>query len=342
MNERAFNLFQIHRRTIFTTMIAMSGLAGIAHAEAVMDAPDQPRSEQLRWDASRGEWVEKAPPEPGTAEGDLAIAQQAFGDGDYGRANRLIKKWFKSYDESAGIYPNAVLLKAKIQKARERYYEAYLTLDVFLDDYSSSVVIEEALIELFNIAEVQLSGVKRRNWMGFRWGSMEDTGLEILDEISASYANTSLAEQALKAKGDYFFANGDFGLAEIEYNRLTQEYPNSRYYRYALRRSADSALAGFAGTRFDDAPLIEAAERYDVYRRQFPGLAEQEGIGLILNDIRERRATKEFEIGRFYDRVGQGNAATIYYRSTKENWPETIAANRASNELDSGAVEPVE
>ncbi len=337
MNQQFPNQIKRRRLARGMWMLAVSSclMGGI-----VAEASEPPRSEQLQWDASRERWIEKSPPTPGTSGGDLAIAQKAFGDGEFDRANRLVGKWFKSYDESELVYPNAVVLKAKVQKARRRYYEAYLTLDVFLDDYSSSTVMEDVLIELFNIAEVQLSGVKRRNWLGFRWGSMEETGLEILDDISTSYAETSLAEQALKAKGDYFFAKGDFGLAEIEYRRLVQEHGNSRYYRYALRRSAEAALAGFSGTRFDDAPLIEAAERYDLYRRQFPGLAEQEGIGLVLNDIRERRATKEFETGQFYDRIGQGEAAAFYYRSTKDNWPETIAARRADNVPDQTPEEP--
>ncbi len=312
-------------------MVAILVMANIVHAEAEQPTPGDapPRAAQLEWNSDRGEWTPKAPPVPGTPEGDLALAQQAFGDEAYDKADTQLKKWFKAYDQGERVYPNAVVLKAKTQKARGRYYDAYLTLSGFLDDYGTSPVLEDALVELFNIAEVQLSGVKRMTWLGVRWGSMEDTGLEILDDISASYAETSLAEQALKAKGDYFFSKGDFALAEIEYSRLTQEYPNSRYYRYALRRSADSALAGFAGIRFDDAPLIEASERYRVFRRQFPGSAEQEGIGLILNDIRERRASKELEIGRFYARIEQREAAEFYYRSTVDNWPDTIAANQA-------------
>ena len=53
-------------------------------------------------------------------------------------------------------------------------------------------------------------------------------------------------------------------------------------------------------------------------------------MDLILEDIRNRRAQKEFEIGQYYAKVGQDRASAFYYRSVIDNWPGTVAATQAT------------
>ena len=291
-----------------------------------------PRAERLRFDHERQAWLHLPKPEPGTAAGDLALARAAFSNGQYKQARKAILAWDKNYGDTSEHYPEALLLRAGIEKARRNYHVAHQLLEQFLSEFGATDLADDALIDLFNIAEVQLSGVRRKLW-GMRLLNATEPALDILDRISTDYPETSLAELALKTKGDYFFQRGDFALAELEYGRLMQEFPASRYQRYAMRRSADAALASFAGVRFDDAPLVEAEERYRLYAQQYAGLAEQEGIGLILQDILEKRATKELEIGYYYRRTQHPRAASFYFASTMKNWPDTIAATKAAEAL---------
>lgn len=291
-----------------------------------------PRAQRLRFDPNEAVWLEIPKPEPGTAVGDLALVRAAFAKGEYKAARKAVISWHKKYGQATEHYPQALLLQAQIEKARRNYYVTYQLLETFLSDYRATAVAGDALVDLFNIAEVYLSGVRRKVW-GMRLLNARDLGLDILDRISSEYPDTSLAELALKTKADYFFGRGDFTLSELEYSRLLQEFPVSRYQRYAMRRSADAALAGFAGVRFDDASLVEAEERYRLYAKQYPGLAAQEGIGLILQDIREKRGMKELEIGYYYQRTKHPAAARFYFESTVTHWPESIAATKAAGVL---------
>lgn len=307
------------------------GVVGCLVVSANTAAAVQPesRAERLRFDARRSEWVEVAPPVPGTAEGDLAIVRTRLTDGEYKRAHREIKAWFKRYGEMDRQHAAALLLHARIEKALRNYYVAYEILEQFLDSYGGTEPAGDAAVEMFNVAEVFLSGVRRKFW-GMRILPADEFALDILDELTAEFPNTTIAEQAVKTKADYYYAQGEFSLAEMEYARFRQLFPTSRYTRYALRRGADAALASFGGVHFDDAPLVEAEERYRQYAAMYPGLAEQEGVGQILQSIRERRADKEFDIGEYYQRTGHDQAATFYFRSTMTHWPDTIAATQAA------------
>ncbi len=315
----------------------------LAVQSAVVQAR-QPRvqGEALEYDEARGVWVEQEPPIPGTAEGDLRLARMAYAEGHYGSAYRGIRKWLKRYGNTSPYYPDAAVLQARIEIARRDYYKAHKHLQEFLSEFGGTQAAAEAVHYEFVIADVFLNGT-RRKFLGLRILSAEEMGIGILDDLAANNPGSSTAELALKTKADYFFKNGDFVLAEMEFTRLREQFPSSRYMRHALRRSADAALASFPGIEFDDAALVEAQARYHEYLVQYPGTAEQEGVGLILDDIREKRAAKELHVGDYYRRTRHRNAAAFYYRSTMANWPETIAARQAIRHLSKmgmGKAEP--
>ncbi len=310
---------------------------GCSAGRAALAQESRPtRPQRLRFDADRGEWVDLPRLEPGTDSGDLAAVRSLLADARYRKAHKSIKRWLKRYGDTSVLFPEALLMRGQVEKARRNYHVSQEILSQLSQEYQGTAQADEATAELFNIAEVFLSGVRRKVW-GVRLLRANDLALDILDGIAVRFPDSSLAEQAVKAKADFHFRQGDFALSELEYARLVQMFPKSRYVRYAMRRSADAALASFAGIRFDDAPLIEAQERYRLYAQQYRGLAEQEQIGLILADIREKRGSKELDIGAYYQQTGHPKAAAFYYRSTVTNWPDTIAANKASAALK-GAV----
>ncbi|MCP4247675.1 MAG: outer membrane protein assembly factor BamD [bacterium] len=308
-------------------------LAVLATAPAVpaADVPE-PRARQLEYDPATGRWLEAEPPQPGTPEGDLSLARRDLARQKYRQAHGRIKKWLKTYGPEEALYADALMLRAEVEIARGDYYKALKHLGEFLDQYGHTELAPRARTFEFLVAEVFLSG-KRRKWLGMRLFKATDKGVEVLDELSASFPETELAEEAIKTKADFYFQQGDFTLAEMEYARLVEEYPRGQWTRYAMRRSAEAALASFGGIDFDDAPLIEAEERFGLYLAQYPGSAEQEGIGQILQQIHAQRAAKECSVGNYYERTGHPRAAAFYYRSTCENWPGTIAATRAQQGL---------
>ncbi|NOS99260.1 MAG: outer membrane protein assembly factor BamD [Phycisphaerales bacterium] len=311
----------------------IAGLAGMTVcAVAVANPPSTARAERLRFDADHGAWVEIPAAAPGTAEGDLAVARSMFTDGKHRNARGAMRRWHKQYGESSDLYPDALLLSAQIDKALRDYYVAGQLLDQIIEDYPGIATAREALVEIFNVAEVFLSGVRRKVW-GIPLLRADDWALDVLDRISTEYTKDPLAELAVKTKGDYYYGRGDFSLAELEYARVLQDFPASRYRQYSMRRAADSAVASFNGILFDDAPLVEAEERFRQYVSEYPGVAEQEGVSLQLQDIREKRASKEFEVGDYYQRTGHLKAAAFYYQSVLTHWPETVAARRSEGAI---------
>jgi len=312
----------------------------LALMTAVPAVAQQERLRSLTYDPSQKEWVEEAPPTPGTPEGELYAIRLEVKNEQFSRAVSGIKKFIKKYGEGHELYPEALLVRAQAYVGEDKYQKAHETLQSFLGKFGGMDLTAEALRLEFITAEAFLAGHKKYIW-GFIPVSAEDLGYEILDQIATDYPDAEIAQLAIKAKGDDLFRKGKHDLAELEYARLLREYPQSRYHQYSLARSAESALASFGGVEYDEAALIEAEERYRDYRTAYPAAAEQGGVGLILDTLQEMRAEKDLSVGRYYERTEHLGSAIFYYRTVVDGWPKSVAAVKAAERLELLGASPV-
>lgn len=306
-----------------------------------VNAQPQPRIRTLTYEPQQKEWVEQPPPPTGTAEGDLYAIKVQIHDGHYRKALSAIKRLVEKYGKADPAYPEALIARAEALIGLKNYDKAHDVLQAYLGEFGGMTLTAEALRLEFIIAEAYLSGVKRRVWLIFRL-SGEDMAYQILDEISSDFPDSPLAELAVKTKADHLFKVGEHALAELEYARVLKDYPRSRYQQFSLGRSAESALASFAGVEYDEAALVEAEERYNDYRLRYRQQADREGVGLILDSIHEMRGEKDFLIGQYYERTDHPGSAVFYYQGVRKGYPETIAAAKATSRLELlGVLEPV-
>ncbi|UCC30127.1 MAG: outer membrane protein assembly factor BamD [Phycisphaerales bacterium] len=321
-------MIRIQGRCIEGALLAALTMMALQAAYA-----QQPRARTLTYDADRKEWVEHPPPAPGTAEGDLHAIRAQIKQGEYRPAFSAITEFTESYGESNPLWPEARLASAEVLIGRREYHKAHIVLQESLARFGGTTLTSEVLRLEFIIAEAYLSGVKRKVW-GVRLLSGEDVAFRILDEISANYPESRLAELAIKTKADHLFKNGEHALAELEYGRLLRDYPQSRYHQFALRRSADATMASFAGVDYDEAALVEAQERYREYLLRYPQDRDRDDVERFLSAIDVARAEKDFSVGEYYERTNHIGSAIFYYQLVRDNWPETSAATKAIARLE--------
>ncbi len=77
-------------------------------------------------------------------------------------------------------------------------------------------------------------------------------------------------------------------------------------------------------------PLIEARSRFADFQRRYPEEAGQKQVGLKLQAIRQEEATRDFGVGQYYERSRHFRAAVFCYNNVVEDWPDTVAAARAT------------
>lgn len=306
-------------------------------AMAAKKQPIEQYAERLTYDPQTGEWLELAPADPSTPEGQLELARAILARGDssreFRRARKLLKKWVQNNYDSPR-YAEGLYYYADAEFQLGYFMKSYELYERLLDDYGATELAERAFRNELVIAEVFLSGRWRKVWRGLIRLPAYDEALDILERIATNRApGTPIAEMAIKTKADYYYGKGDFSDAEQEYARLAREFPRSRYVRLALLRSAQAAFAGFHGVRFDDGSLVEAEERFEQFRSKYPRAAEEENVPLLLEQIRNMRAHKEYTIGLYYQRTKHPTAAAYYYRCVMRYWPDTTWASMAEQRL---------
>jgi tetratricopeptide (TPR) repeat protein len=290
--------------------------------------------ERQELDPQTGEWREAAPASQ-PVEGPLENARRLLVTGEQAAARKELEAWLESPTDNDRYYEGVYLLgEALFQKPD--YWAAYEKFDE-VASATSGELYYKSLIRSVDCARAFLSGQKRIVWKVLRLPAYDD-GVEILDRVWETAPGTRIAEDALKLKADYYFATGELDLAQDEYVNLVNEFPNGKYLSYGMLRAAESAAAAFPGVKFDDRALVEAETRYKQFETDFPGLAEREQVAVRLEGIREQRAEKDLEIGKWYDKTGQQGAAEFYYRMVLSDYAGTLASAEARQRLQALGV----
>jgi outer membrane protein assembly factor BamD (BamD/ComL family) len=247
-------------------------------------------------------------------------------------AERLLKKYLKDCPAEADR-PQAMLLYADGAFIRSEYGQADERYKNIINEFPNTREYAISIRRELEIAKVWLAGKKKRV-LGIFFLNATDEAIEILSQIEQLAGGYRIAEVALWTKADYYYRTGQFELAEISFRRLAKDYKSPRYHKIALSRAASSALASFPGIYFDDTPLLEADQLYNEYLESFPNEGKREDIPTILEQIKLKRAEKEFEVGRFYKRIRKPEAAAYYFRFVIRTWPDTLWSQKSRTELE--------
>ncbi len=314
--------------TVCLCTVFVGGLCVPALASQSKGQPRYP--ERLVYNPATDTWTQPPAPIPGTEQGDLELALIDLAENRPATARSRLKKWLKTY-KASDRRPDAMVALGDADLALGDHIQAYRQYEKAMDQYPGLEGEDAIIRHEFAIGVAFLSGVKQRVWI-FRAPAYEE-GLDILDKVVQRAPGSTLAEDAIKAKADYYYRTGKFGLAETEYARLAQEFPRGRYPRLALLMSARAALARFPGLAFDDGALLEARERFVTFRQRYPEYADQEDIGAIVRRIDDTLAEKNLMVGNWYGKQKQTSAAAVYYRNLIKSWPDSGAAIEARRRL---------
>ena len=278
-------------------------------------------------DPNSNEWVHLAEPDMSDP---LLAARAHLVHSEWRPARKLLEDWLKGHRDDERYYEGVFLYGESYFVGRD-YWKAAEQYQIVMEN-ASGELFYAAVRRTMDVARGFLAGQKRIVWKIF-WLSAYDEGVTLLDRVYERVPGTSLGEDALKIKADYFFEKGQMQQAEDEYALLAREYPNGRFHRLALLQSAVSAQAAFAGVTHDDKPLLEATERYQQFQSVYPEYAERADVGARLAGIRETRGDKDIATAKWYEKSGHPAAAAYYYRVCIRDWPQTGAATQAADRL---------
>jgi outer membrane assembly lipoprotein YfiO len=300
------------------TAAALLAPAGRSHAQ-----------EEYEW--KDGNWVKAPVPAKGTPAGECALIRRCVEKGENITAVQEADRFLKKHPLEPAA-EEVLLLAGKAELARGRYFQAYEYFEKQLARFPSGRFFERALQGEYEAAEAFLAGKRRIVWSIFRLPAYDD-GIKILGEIAKHAPGSALAEKSLMRIGDFHYQRRDFLEAVAAYDRYLEVFARAERASYAMHQAARASLAAYRGPEYDDTPLVEARQRYQMFAQRFPLEAERADVPRILEQIRLAQARKTYSTAEFYERTGRKESAKYYYRLVMEQYPQTEWEPRAAASL---------
>jgi outer membrane protein assembly factor BamD (BamD/ComL family) len=314
-----------------TRTAAAAAVVSLACATVVraQEPTTQPPAAEFR----DGRWQPVAPPQPAVppADPELDHVQQLLDHNDGDAAFAVAVQWIKGHDKVAPQRDRALYLIAQALYRTDDWVRAYYYLDELMDEYPASPLYSAALEVQFHIADGFLDGHKIRA-LGLPILPATDEAVEMLYRIQQRAPGSPLAERALLRTADFYYANGDYDLAQDAYDFYAKQYPRSDHVPQVKLRAAFAALARFRGPRFDATPMLDARTKLADFAVAYPALAAEENVPGILAKIDDELALKLYLTADFYRRTGATDGAVYMYRYqllTYPNGPHAADARAA-------------
>ncbi|MDD5019168.1 MAG: outer membrane protein assembly factor BamD [Candidatus Omnitrophica bacterium] len=255
----------------------------------------------------------------------LKFALGYFEIKDYQTAYNEFKKLVKYYPDALEA-PEAQFYMGRCLEETEKYYEAFQAYQKVIDKYPFTERTEDILQQEYIVAQKLLD--YRKNVVGINFTG-ETAALEVFRKIieNAPYGKYAAASQykiglTLKAKGD-------FTEATAEFQKVLDNYPTSEWAEPAKFQIAVCAGRSSLDASYDQTMTQEAVDRFKTFLATHPDAELSEQAELRIDELRDKEAESNFEIGRFYEKQKAFDSAKIYYQFVIKNYPRSIWAQKS-------------
>jgi tetratricopeptide (TPR) repeat protein len=244
----------------------------------------------------------------------------------------------KDFPEIAGPDLDA-FIKAEMFYCKRQFTKAVKSYDKLLVEYRKSDLCEAALERQFTIAVAFLAGQKK-TLLGIIKVRRYAEGIKIMEKIidRVGFDETMGVEAAL-AVAENYQERKLLSEAYLKWWEISLHWETGPVGRDALLGMARCKHAIYnkpperKRTFYDASSLSTAKSCYTKLRLLYPEDAREIGVTEILKEIDEQLAHKQLSIGRYYRKVGNKQAAGLYYNMVARDWPDSKAAKTAKELL---------
>jgi len=239
---------------------------------------------------------------------------------------KLLKAYPKSFEASESQYYLGL-----IEEEQGSLYGAFLAYQKVIDKYPFSERIQEIIEREYKIGEAFMSGEKRTA-MGVPL-PVENPSIEIFTKVIENSTYGPYAAKAQYKLGLVLKGLLRYYEAEDAFNKVIANYPNSEWAEASKYQIASCRAATSRGPSYDQAAAKEAEQKFEDFVREHPDASLSREAEKQIDDLREKEAEANFNIGKFYEKQKAYEAAKIYYNDIINNNPRSPWSAKATEKL---------
>ena len=292
----------------------------------------------LRLDKDQ-QWKPVSPEGPDKFLLAVAEAKELVNAGDADGARDAFDALKQDFPEIAGDDFD-LFVKAELYYCEGRFVKAARSYDKLLTEHPKSPLRQAVLERQFAIGSAYLAG-RKKVVLGFIKLSGYSEGVAILEKVTdRAGIDSPLGLEAALAVANSFEERQRYEEAYLKWWEVSLEYQTGQVGRdalYGMARCKHAAYNKEPEDRrhlYDASRLSTAKSCYERLRLLFPREAKEIGVDEILGQINEQLAYKQLSIAQYYQKVGNRQAANLYYDMVVTDWPGTEAAQAAKELLE--------
>jgi outer membrane protein assembly factor BamD len=282
------------------------------------------------WTPKSGKWVNPKTAVRATPKEQFDFAKELYLAKNFEEAKREFKKLLKNYPKSAEAAEGQYYL-ALVEEDQGNLYQAFQAYQKVIDKYPFSERIQEIIEREFKIGEAFMAGEKRKA-MGLEL-PVENPSIEIFTKIVENSTYGPLAAKAQYKLGLVLKGLSRYYEAEEAFNKLISNYPDSEWVDAAKFQIASCRQAVSRGPAYDQGASKEAQEKFEEFIREHPDATLSQEAEKNISALRDRETEGNYNIGRFYEKQKDYNAAKLYYDDIISNSPNSQWAAKATERL---------
>jgi len=282
------------------------------------------------WTPKTGKWVNPKTAVKPTPKEQFGLAKGLYDQKKYEEAKREFKKVLKSYPKSFEASESQYYLGI-IEEAQNDFYGAFRAFQKVIDKYPFSERIQEIIEREYKIAEIFMTGEKRKYW-GVAL-PVENPAIEIFTKVVENSAYGPLAPVAQYKLGLVLKSLMRYYEAEEAFNKVLSSYPESAWVEAAKFQLASCQAAQSRSSDYDQVATSEAKEKFENFVKEHPDAVLSQQAEENIKQLRTKEAESSYNIGAFYEKQKADESARIYYNDVVNNYADTAWAAKALEKL---------
>ncbi|MBR5890296.1 MAG: tetratricopeptide repeat protein [Akkermansia sp.] len=231
----------------------------------------------------------------------LAEAKAFQAEGRMAKSRAPLKE-IVQYHKLAPNAPEARYLLGRAYEATQDYRDAFKEYGKLIDRYPQSSLYADALNHQLAMAMDAATGKMSVPVLWGAWSTTMESGVVVkwLREIVEKAPYNDMAATASSILAKYLVEQGRPEEARLEYARLVEKYPDSRYAPEAQLMVAQ--LWADSHTRGDNnlVNLSNAREAYEEFTLRFPKHADAKKALSEASNMERLMIQQQLEVGRYY------------------------------------------
>ncbi len=232
-----------------------------------------------------------------------ALMQEAEGfrkAGKLHRARKSLKKLVR-FHEAAPEAPMARFMIAQIEEALHDHREAFKQYGRVVEKYQGSPLYEQALNRQLAMGMAAAKGELKGRVLGAWEVPMESSVVvEWLQSVIKNAPYNDMSATAMAVLADYQVRQKRYEEACATYQKLVEDYPDSRYAPAAQMMVAQLWAASHTRGNQNLVNLANAQEAYEEFTLRFPNHPDAAKAHSQAERVRSLLVQQELEVGRYY------------------------------------------